>query len=343
MVVPSRFVPLAAPGVVTLGLKWMRDPESPFYVKPRLRPDLLAWGFRFWRSATRDHVERSAPLLRDLGLKSRACFEEFAALPGNDFGLEKKGLLLLCKTEHTLEEEARTAERGHALGIPSEVLDAKQTARREPGVRMDVAGSIDYPQDCHLAPERLMGCAETPARRPGRDVRLEHGGDRLPGQRLATRGRADEPRRLQRRRVRSLRGLLVAGPRAPAAPLLADPGRQGIQPHAQGAAPASHHLRDLRGGTRGGDADGPVAALRRHAWSWTGSTRPSTPCAFGASSNRYRPTTPTSRPAISRPSGPGPACARARRTAFRISGGPRGTRTSGSRPATPWSASASGP
>ena len=156
MVVPSHFVPLAAPGVVTLGLKWMLDPQSPFYVKPRLRADLLAWGLRFWRSATREHVERSAPLLRDLGLKSRACFEEFAALPGNDFGLEKKGLLLLCKTEHTLEEEARTAERGRALGIPSEVLDAKQTARREPGVRMDVAGSIYYPQDCHLAPERLM-------------------------------------------------------------------------------------------------------------------------------------------------------------------------------------------
>ena len=156
MVVPSHFVPLAAPGVVTLGLKWMLDPESPFYIKPRLRPDLLAWGFRFWRSATREHVERSAPLLRDLGLKSRACYEEFAAVPGNDFGLEKKGLLLLCKTEHALEEEARTAERGRALGIPSEVLDAKQTARREPGVRMDVAGSIDYSQDCHLAPDRLM-------------------------------------------------------------------------------------------------------------------------------------------------------------------------------------------
>ncbi len=157
MVVSSHFVPLAAPGVVGLGLGWMLDPESPFYVKPRLRADLLAWGFRFWRSATREHVERAAPLLRDLSLKSRACFEEFAALPGNDFGLEKKGLLLLCKTGRALEEEARTAERGRTLGIPSDVLDAQQTARREPGMHMDVAGSIYYPNDCHLEPERLMG------------------------------------------------------------------------------------------------------------------------------------------------------------------------------------------
>lgn len=156
MVVPSHFVPLAAPGVVTLGLKWMLDPESPFYVKPRFRADLLGWGLRFWRSATREHVERSAPLLCDLSLRSRACFEELAALPGNDFGLERKGLLLLCKTERALEAEARTAERGRALGIPSEVLDAKQTAQREPDVRMDVAGSIYFPKDCHLTPQRLM-------------------------------------------------------------------------------------------------------------------------------------------------------------------------------------------
>ena len=36
MVVPSHFMPLAAPGAVALGLRWMWNPASPFYVKPRL-------------------------------------------------------------------------------------------------------------------------------------------------------------------------------------------------------------------------------------------------------------------------------------------------------------------
>jgi len=35
MIVPSHFVPLAAPGMVALGLKWMWNPASPFYIKPR--------------------------------------------------------------------------------------------------------------------------------------------------------------------------------------------------------------------------------------------------------------------------------------------------------------------
>jgi D-amino-acid dehydrogenase len=156
MVVPSHFVPLAAPGMVALGLKWMWNPESPFYVKPRLDWDLLSWGFKFWRAASAEHVTRSAPLIRDLSFASSACFEELAALPSLDFGLVKKGLLMLCRTPHTFAEEAKMAERARALGVPAEVLDPKQTAALEPNVRMNIAGSVYFPRDCHLSPNRFM-------------------------------------------------------------------------------------------------------------------------------------------------------------------------------------------
>jgi D-amino-acid dehydrogenase len=156
MLVTSHFVPLAAPGMVAQGLKWMWNPASPFYVKPRLSPELLDWGIKFWRAATPEHVRRAAPLLRDLSIASHRAFEELAALPGSDFGLVKKGLLMLCRTLHTLEEEVRTAEMGRALGIPSEALDARQVAALDPGIRMDVAGAVYFPQDCHLSPDRFV-------------------------------------------------------------------------------------------------------------------------------------------------------------------------------------------
>jgi D-amino-acid dehydrogenase len=156
MIAPSHVVPLAAPGMVALGLKWMRNPESPFYIKPRFDSELLSWGFKFWRAATPEHVARSGPLLRDLHMASRACFEELAELPNNDFGLVKKGLLLLCKTDHALEEEAKAAEDAARLGIPTEVLGAKKTAAFDPNVRMEVAGSVYYPKDCHLSPSDFM-------------------------------------------------------------------------------------------------------------------------------------------------------------------------------------------
>jgi len=154
MVVPSHFVPLAAPGMVWRGLKWMWNPESPFWVKPRLDRELLDWGWKFWRASNERQVKRAAPLLRDMHLASRAAFEEFS--DDTDFGLVKKGLLALCKTEHAFEEEAKAAEAARALGIAAEVLDAAATAKLDPGARMDIAGSVYFPTDCHLSPERFM-------------------------------------------------------------------------------------------------------------------------------------------------------------------------------------------
>ncbi len=159
LIVPSHFVPLAAPGMVALGLKWMWNPASPFYVKPRASWSLIDWALKFWRAASAEHVHRAAPLLRDLSFASRACFEELAT-PQNDFGLAKRGLLVLCKTAHALEEESRTADQARALGIPVEVLDAARTAALDPGIRMDVAGSVHFPEDSSLAPDRFMAALQ---------------------------------------------------------------------------------------------------------------------------------------------------------------------------------------
>jgi len=167
MIVPSHFVPLAAPGMVALGLKWMWNPASPFYIKPRLNGDLFSWAFKFWCAANPQHVERSAPLIRDLSFASRECFEELAALPGVDFGLVKRGLLMLCKTQHGLDDEAKFAARANALGVPAQVLDAKQTAALDPGARMDIAGSVLFPKDCHLTPDRFLASVEGECKKLG--------------------------------------------------------------------------------------------------------------------------------------------------------------------------------
>src|SRR5687768_7371777 len=147
MVVPSHFVPLAAPGMVALGLKWMWNPESPFYVRPRLDRELVSWGTKFYRAANAAHVRRSAPVLRDLQLASRRCFEELASERGNDFGLVQRGLLMLCHSDHGFQEEKATAAWARELGIPAEERSPADLDRLEPNVRMDVVGAVHFPQD----------------------------------------------------------------------------------------------------------------------------------------------------------------------------------------------------
>ena len=160
MLVPSHVVPLAAPGMIKLGLKWMCNPQSPFYIRPRFSTDLLQWLWQFRRSCNAKHVQRSAPVLRDLHLQSRQLYLEMQdALPGG-FGLKTHGLLMLCKTTKGTDDEAATAKFANDLGVPADVLDRAATCELDPGIQMDVVGSVYFPKDCHLSPNTLMAALE---------------------------------------------------------------------------------------------------------------------------------------------------------------------------------------
>jgi len=187
MIVPSHFVPLASPGAVSLALRSLWKRTSPLYVKPRASADLLAWGARFMRAANRTHVERAAPLLRDLHLASRACFEEWAARFDNAFDLVERGLLVLCRTDRALAEEVHVAELARRLGMPATVLDAAAVVGLEPGMRMSVSGGVHFPLDAHVSPSALMNTLRRESQALG--ATLRHGTDvrawRMKGNRIA--------------------------------------------------------------------------------------------------------------------------------------------------------------
>ena len=156
IIVPSHFVPLAAPGVVTQALRWMLDPTSPFYVRPRASLELARWGWRFWRSATAEHVKRAAPLLLALNLASRRLYDELVAELGEDVGFAARGLLMLCHTERALGEESASAARARELGLDARVLDAAAVRALEPDAELDVVGAVHVLEDAHLDPGALM-------------------------------------------------------------------------------------------------------------------------------------------------------------------------------------------
>ena len=170
MVVPSHFVPLAAPGIVRLGIKWMFDPASPFRFKPRASRDLAEWTLRFCRAATPQRAQRAAPLLRDLALASRSCYQGLAGESGNRFSLACNGVLIACRTGHRWQEELHASEQARALGMPATVLERADAVAFDPSLRDDIAGAIHYPLDCHLVPDRLLAWL---------DERLEAEGARL--------------------------------------------------------------------------------------------------------------------------------------------------------------------
>lgn len=155
-VCPSHFVPMAAPGIVKQGLKWMLNPQSPFYVKPRLSLDLIDWGLQFIRSANAAHVERSAVPLRDIAILSKRLYEDWYRQPGFDFGYEEKGLLDLFQLPQNEVHAHHTVEKAHALGLDATYLDAAQVQAMEPQTALNIHGAVYFRCDAHLYPNKLM-------------------------------------------------------------------------------------------------------------------------------------------------------------------------------------------
>lgn len=153
-IVPSHFIPLAAPGVISQGLKWMMKSDSPFYIKPRLNADLIKWVMQFNRSATKEKVQAAAPVLRDLNLRSGRLYDELSK--EFDFGLEHRGLRMMYKTEACKREELEMAAHAAKLGIETQVLTGDQVQAQESDLKTDVLGAVMYPGDSHLSPGKLM-------------------------------------------------------------------------------------------------------------------------------------------------------------------------------------------
>ncbi len=156
MITPSHFVPLAAPGMVEQGIRWMFNSKSPFYVKPSLDAQLFGWGLKFLKSATKKHVDRSAGALRDISMLSKTLFKEFEQDTNIDFGLEDKGILMLFKTPKMVEEEQHLAEQATNLGLDAQYLSPEECSKLQPGVELDILGAVHYHCDAHLYPNKLM-------------------------------------------------------------------------------------------------------------------------------------------------------------------------------------------
>ena len=155
MIVPSHVVPLAAPGMISQGIKWMFDSKSPFYVKPRLSSELMGWGMKFYKSANKSHVERAMPALRDLSLMSKELYQQINQIP-NDFNYEEKGLLMLYKTDHMAEEEIHVGKEAQRLGLEVDFLNKEEVTALETGLPIDVIGGVHYRSDAHLYPKKLI-------------------------------------------------------------------------------------------------------------------------------------------------------------------------------------------
>jgi len=153
---PSHIVPLAAPGMITKGLKWMFNSSSPFYIKPRLDIDLMDWGLKFMRSCSKKHVQRSLKVIKDINVLSKELYHDFDALPQLDFHLEDRGVLMAFQSVAAEKAEAEVMREAIKLGLDVSLIDRKQVHALQPEIDMNIAGAYLYRCDAHTTPEIFM-------------------------------------------------------------------------------------------------------------------------------------------------------------------------------------------
>jgi D-amino-acid dehydrogenase len=155
-ITPSHVISLAAPGMISKGIKWMFNSESPFYVKPRLDMDFLKWTLAFKKSATALKVEKAIPVIKDINLLSRELYQELKASKEFDFFHQHKGLLMYYQTEKAGEEEWNVGKKAIELGLKVENLSKEEVCKIEKNVDLNIKGAVYYHSDAHMTPNEFM-------------------------------------------------------------------------------------------------------------------------------------------------------------------------------------------
>lgn len=153
---PSHIIPLSAPGVMKKGLKWMFNKSSPLYIKPRLDLDFIKWTLAFNKSCNQKHVDKVAPVIRDISVLSQELYTDIKAQENFSFHYEKKGLLMLCKTEKLLEEEIKVAQLATELGLSAREVNSDEIKVIDPNVKIEALGAAYFECDHHTTPHEFM-------------------------------------------------------------------------------------------------------------------------------------------------------------------------------------------
>lgn len=153
---PSHIIPLSSPGMVKKGLKWMFNPASPLYIKPRLDLDFLKWGWAFNKSSNPNHVKKAIPVIKDIAVLSRQLYLDITSQEHFTSHFEDKGLFMLCQTEKQLEAEIRTAQLAKNEGLEVNVVNPEDIKQLDPNVKINAIGATHYICDSHSTPHEFM-------------------------------------------------------------------------------------------------------------------------------------------------------------------------------------------
>lgn len=161
--------PVAAPGMVIQGMKWMLRSDSPLYVKPSLNPPFVRFMLQLARSCTETAFRKGLDKNLRLSVRSDAMFDEWREA-GIDFELHQRGVLLAYENAASAQAHMRYQDVFDSHGATAKLLDNVEVHDVEPAVSDRISAGIYYPGDRQIEPDSLTASLVTHIEKAGGKV-----------------------------------------------------------------------------------------------------------------------------------------------------------------------------
>lgn len=171
LIVPSDVEPLAEPGVLSRGMRWMLDPASPFWFRPRLCPYQWRWLALFKSACAEARFLAGMRPLRELSVASSELYDRLAAGEGPDMTLHRNGWLVVHEDGATHAEAVAFEREAQRLGVHAEFLEPGEVRARVPQLPRHVVGGIFNRENAHVLPDGCTRALADRARTLGAEFR----------------------------------------------------------------------------------------------------------------------------------------------------------------------------
>jgi D-amino-acid dehydrogenase len=156
LVFTSDLVPLCVPGAVRQEILGLLRRTSPLSIKPTLDMGRISWLLRFAGMCRADHVRHAIRARAAILKSSEHLFEALLGPGGLTAEYEKRGVLLVYRSEAAMRSYAAVNDLLRPHGVAAEALIGKALLDVETALREDVYGAWYHRTDSHVRPDKLL-------------------------------------------------------------------------------------------------------------------------------------------------------------------------------------------
>jgi D-amino-acid dehydrogenase len=160
--VGTQSAPLAEPGVLAQGLRWLSSPSGPFFVRARPDPELMRWLWHFRAACTEEAARAGSAVLEEMKRRSLEILRELCATGGLASTFSPSGIVVAYRTARAFEKACRSVPAAAARGVRLRALDPDGLRALEPQVAWEVCGAVqDEDAACLRTPDFVLELART--------------------------------------------------------------------------------------------------------------------------------------------------------------------------------------